>query len=84
MSEDLKTTTVQHDGETYTISTAPLDDVEALEAFEDGKWAILARSILGEAQWRTYKTKKHTVGELLELVLALLGTNEDKDDADSE
>lgn len=60
--------TVEFDGETYEIPANPLDDVEVMEAWEDEKFTVLLRCLLGPAQWRKFKSKKRTQAELWQLI----------------
>jgi len=74
---EVTTRVVEHDGEKYTVSVSPLDDVEVLEAYEDGKYASLARAILGSSQWSTYKSKKRTTVELLDFITKLISDGDE-------
>jgi hypothetical protein len=53
-----------YDGEQYEIPSAADWDVDALEAFEDQKIITCVRLILGPEQWKRFKAKKRTMGDL--------------------
>jgi hypothetical protein len=55
------------DGETYTIAPTTEWDLDALEAYEDGQIARCVRLILGADQWKAFRSKPRTVGELSDL-----------------
>lgn len=66
---------VEHDGHTFVLSKDVLDDVEVLEAWEDGKHTLLLRAVLGQAQWENFKRGKPkavSVYELLDKVFTAL------------
>lgn len=46
---------VELDGETYEVDPLFLDDLEMMEALEDGRIVYVLREMLGEAQWVTLK-----------------------------
>ena len=76
MSAEVKT--VEFDGDSYTVAKEILDDVEVLEAWEDGKHATLCRLILGADQWKQFKSKKRSVSEMYAFLnVALAGDDED-------
>jgi len=72
------TKTVDFDGEEYTVAKEVLDDVEVLEAWEDGKHATLCRLILGADQWKKFKSKKRSVTEMYEVITLALKDDEDE------
>lgn len=80
MAQEATTKTVTFDGDEYTVAVQPMEDLDVLEAWEDSKYATLARTVLGAKQWATFKQKKRTTAETLQLVVALLGL----EDADEE
>jgi len=53
-----------YDGQPYAVPPASAWDLEALDAFEDNKVSTCVRLILGEAQWKTFRAKRRTVGDL--------------------
>ncbi len=61
------------DGETYTVPPAREWDLDVLEAYEDGQIATTCRSLLGPAQWETFKSKRRSVGDLEDLMKAVQG-----------
>lgn len=69
--------TFTFDGESYTITSAAEWDLDALEAFEDQKVVTCVRLILGADQYKRFKTKRRTVGQLnamfVEMQRALVG-----------
>ncbi|MEV0267722.1 hypothetical protein AB0H43_03020 [Hamadaea sp. NPDC050747] len=56
--------TFEFDGETYTIEPADSWDLEALEEYEANRIAGCVRLVLGEAQWRKFRSKRRTIGDL--------------------
>lgn len=66
----------EYDGEEYSFNTDDMNDVEILEAFEDGKIVIPIRKLLGDKQWAAFKSKKRTaeaLGELAEVMFETMG-----------
>lgn len=53
-----------YDGESYTIAPSKDWDLDALEAFEDGRIAACVRLVLGADQWRQFRAKQRTIGDL--------------------
>ncbi|MFG3715804.1 hypothetical protein [Micromonospora sp. NPDC047730] len=53
-----------YDGETYTVAPSKDWDLDALAAFEDGHILTAVRLIIGDAQMKTFRSKKRTIGEL--------------------
>ena len=61
----------------FRVAKDALDDVEALEHWEDGKHTLLLRALLGPQQWAVFKQKKRGLTEiylLLDLVVKALET----------
>lgn len=54
----------QYDGETFEVLPPAEWDVEALEAVEDQKIVTCIRLILGDEQWKRFKARPRTVGDL--------------------
>lgn len=59
------------DGDDYKFDRNDTDDVEILEAFEDGRMVTALRAILGPAQWATFKSKKRTSEDLNNMAEAM-------------
>lgn len=83
MTEKTETTEVvnsidfEYDGEKYVVPFENLDDVDFLEAREDGKYATATRLALGEVQWKKFKSKKRNTAQLLEVLVLALGINDE-------
>ncbi|RLK22642.1 hypothetical protein DER29_0480 [Micromonospora sp. M71_S20] len=56
-----------YDGETYTVAPTTDWDLDALAAFEDGHILTAVRLILGDAQMKTFRSKRRTIGDLNDL-----------------
>lgn len=56
---------------TYRIAPADEWDLDALEAFEDGKVATFLRSVLGADQWAKFRAKPRKVTDLTALAEAM-------------
>lgn len=70
-------TAFEFDGRTYVVPPVTEWDVDAIEAVEDGRMATACRALLGEEQWRAFKSRKRTVADLRDLyqtIEAALGT----------
>lgn len=61
----------EYDGESYTVAPAAEWDVEALEAFEDQKIITCVRMILGDDQWKRFKSKPRNMGDLNGLFMTM-------------
>lgn len=79
MSAENTTREFEYDGETYTVDLEAYDDVEALEAREDQRYATLGRLLLGSAQWKKFKSKKRPVGDLLDMLVLALGIDDEEE-----
>jgi hypothetical protein len=62
---------VEYDGETYSIPPTSEWDLDALEAYEDGKVLATVRSVFGDAQWSKFRQKRRTAADLTKLVEAM-------------
>lgn len=56
-----------YDGESYTVEPSKSWDLAALEAFEDGHVAACVRLVLGAEQWKRFRAKPRTIGDLNDL-----------------
>lgn len=79
-SEVLETKTVEFefDGDTYTVDPKDLEDLDFLEAYEDGKVLVPVRSLLGPKQWAKFREEHHDATALAEMADAMfskLGTD---------
>lgn len=74
--EAAKTKTVTYKGVEYTVPEYVLDDLDALEAFEDSKFATFVRTVLGREQYAKFRKTSGTSEELSEITLVLLGHEE--------
>lgn len=64
-AENVETVQISHGTLTFTIPTDVGDwDVDALEAFEDGKAAAAVRAVLGPKQWAEFKKTKPKTRDL--------------------
>lgn len=70
------TKTVTFDGEEFVVAAQPLDDVDVLEAWEDGKHTTMLRAILGPKQWAQFKSKKRGATQIYELLDEILKTED--------
>lgn len=61
----------EYDGDTYAVAPANEWDLDVLEAFEEGRILATVRSLLGEAQWKTFRAKPRNVQALADLFEAL-------------
>jgi hypothetical protein len=68
LAEGIPFTYGDHD---YIITPSSEWDLDALEAFENGKLATFLRLVLGEEQYSVYKQKHPKVGELEPFVVSL-------------
>lgn len=53
-----------YDGETYAIPPTSEWDLDVLVSYENGKIAATVEGLLGADQWKTFRSKKRTVGDL--------------------
>lgn len=60
-------TPFEYDGETYTVTASRDWDLDALDAFEEGHIVSAVRIILGPDQFKRFRSKRRTVGELNDL-----------------
>jgi hypothetical protein len=65
------------DGDEYTRAKDALDDLDVLEPWEDGKHIACARALLGEAQWKKFRSKKRGFLAVLELLNAAFDTKDE-------
>lgn len=56
--------TFEHAGQPYTIDGAVLKSLDVLEAFEDGRVIAAMKTILGDAQWATFRKTGHSAEDL--------------------
>lgn len=59
-------------GEVFTIRAGAFDDLDVLEAWEDGKHVALCRALLGSVQWAKFRSVKRPVEDLYLLLGELL------------
>ena len=59
-------------GVTFFVALDIFDDLEVLEAWEDGKHVALTRAILGKEQWAVFKSTKRPVEDLYLLLTELI------------
>lgn len=64
---------VEFEGETYSIPPAEEWSLDVLEAFEDGKVATMVRSLVGPAQYATFRSVPRTTKDLGRFVEAIQG-----------
>lgn len=85
MAQEAATTKVLvHDGAEYTVPVHPLEDLDALEALEDNRYSALAKAVLGAKQYAAFRATHKKTADLVELVGALLGDDEDEETDDKE
>lgn len=80
MAQEATTKTVTYLDVEYTVPKYVLEDLDALEAFEDGKYATFARAVLGREQYAKFRKTTGTSEGLSELVLALIRSEETDDE----
>ena len=76
--EKPETIQFDYDSYTYTVNLEDVDDAGVLEDFEDGKIVIPLRNILGEDQWKVFKSKKRrskALSDLAEAMFDKVGTS---------
>lgn len=73
-AEESTMVTFEYDGEEYTYDSEDLDDVDILEAWEQGKTITLLRLALGEAQWMKFKRKRRRATDIEGLSIAAFAT----------
>lgn len=56
--------TFTYDGDEYTVAPTAEWDLDALDEYEDGNISRCVRMVLGEDQWKTFRRKRRTIGEL--------------------
>lgn len=61
----------EYDDEVYTVDPKGMEDLEFLEAYEDGKVLIPIRTLLGPAQWEQFRVNHKTATELAEMADAM-------------
>lgn len=71
------TKVVEFDGAQYTVSTTPYEDLDVLEAHEDGKYSLLAKALLGPVQYAQFRKDHKKTEQLILLIAALLGDDEE-------
>lgn len=59
------------DGETYYTTPPAKWSLDAIEAFEADKVATCVRLLLGDDQWKRFKSKPRTIGDLNDMFQAL-------------
>ena len=57
-------TTMVFDEETYTIPTGDRIPIAFLEAIEDNELIKAMKVLTGEAQWKTFRAKHTTIGDV--------------------
>lgn len=67
-AEEVKEFSFFYDDEIYTITLEDFSDLDIMEAFEENRQVTAMKTLLGEKQWATFKTKKRTVQHLAELM----------------
>ena len=72
--------TFEFDGKTYTVDKEKLaEDIDILEAFEDGKIITPLKLILGDKQWLAFrahsKPNATKLGEFAEVLFDVLGVS---------
>lgn len=73
-NEPAEDVVVEYDGETYTVNPDCVsDDIEILEAFEKNKIVTGLEAIVGDAQWRKFKSKKRSMDDLGEFTKVIIG-----------
>lgn len=80
MAQEADTKTVTFDGVDYTVAAVPLEDLDALEALEDGKYAAFAKAVLGAKQYATFRADHKKTADVFKLVDVLLGDVEETED----
>lgn len=56
-----------YDDEIYVVDRAEDWDLEVFEAAESGKFVTAVKTLLGEDQWKRFKSKKRKIQELTDI-----------------
>ena len=81
VAEELNVT-FTHEGGEYTVAKASFGDLDVVEPWEDGKYVIAVRELLGPEQWRAFRSTDRTYSDCLSLFSAALDAAAKKDDKD--
>lgn len=76
MAQEATTKVVKFKDVEYTIPTLVLEDLDALEAFEDSKYATFVKAVLGRKQYAEFRKTSSTTEDLGEMVALLLDAGE--------
>ena len=68
---DEKVVKFEYDGQPYEVEKDMLEDLDILEQFEENKVVKPIRSLLGEAQWATFKSKRRSAKDLSDIAEAM-------------
>lgn len=71
VAEDVESFSFEYDGYTYSVAPSKTWPFESQEAEESGRYAEAAKLILGEKQYKVFKSKPRTVGDFGDLSKAL-------------
>ena len=83
VAAETKEIVFEFDGVTYTVPPAKTWPLEAQEAEEAGQFATALKEILGEEQYKKFKKKPRTVGDLEDITTELFKAVEKALDVDS-
>lgn len=78
MAQEAETKVVTFDGEEYTVPKYVLEDLDALEAFEDRQYTHFAKAVLGREQYATFRKTHSDSTSLFNLANALLGGDDEE------
>lgn len=73
-----ETKTVKFDDKEYVVTKFVLEDLDALEAFEDGKYSKFVRHVLGAKQYAEFRKDHKASIDLYNLAGALLGDDDEE------
>lgn len=60
-----------YDGVAYKVAPASEWDLDVLESYEDGRIIAAVRALLGEAQWKKFRSKPRKTSDLNDLFGAI-------------
>lgn len=78
MAQEATTKTVTHKDVEYTVPVFPLENLDALEALEDSRYAALVKAVLGPKQYALFRRDNKDSAALFEMVSLILATEDDE------
>jgi len=81
-SEEVSSFSFEYDGETYSVAPSKVWPLESQEAEEAGRYTEAAKLILGEKQYKLFRSKSRTVGDFADFSKALFEAAAEHEDVD--